>query len=589
MPLKTEQCELLRDFFNHLVEVRSLDATAWLPWLKRIEEDYDDYQEAATFMAFVLPVPQQRLVPPGLVKVAREVVWAVSGISGLPSQKNATNQKAQKTQLKPYLAGGGAIAMHGGRRPVNDLDFNLLARPQLVNFAEGDGPEILKQLNTVVLPRLREVREAEVQLRKQFGSSKKIITDFEPFQVLGRPVTIGTPNWFGVEVSLSLIEPDLARIKPPVVSERYGLTLLDLTDLYNDKLKTVITRRKSGENSLKKVSQDLFDALMVAEMLARESGEDPELSQQMLLTELRRRMPGYLHHNLEHVALHEVADDDLADRMLERLVRTAQAHVRDGERRDRMTSLAHGYALDILQYVESLSEVDYTPTTLPGEQPDHLEQWFTSWNTGPRYGAPRAGDLPKRPSAKLFPGDAFVPDILAAWPPVEKITVTVDGKSLSLPCRQILTVLCRVEGGFRALADSRDDVQVFCAFRMTPTHFYNNFKTLEKAGLVESSDLGLTVTSKGLQVYRDAVLAQPVPQPKSTATLDERLEQLDENMDASEAKLVTFEAALNTLGEDFDETGKALDRLYKRFAEWSEKVDALAKELLEQDTATVDK
>jgi hypothetical protein len=580
MPLNNEERELLHDYFHHLVKVRSLDADAWRPWLNRIEQGHSDYQEAATYLSYVLPASRQKLVPPGLVAVAREVVWAVSGLRGLPSKKPAPT---------PYLAGGAAIALHGGRRPVNDLDFNLLARPQLVSFAESDGVTILDELNNRVLPRLQEVRLAEAALRRKFGSSRKVETEFQPFQILGRPVTIGTESWFGVEVSLSLIEPDLARIKPPVKSEQYGLSLLDLTDLYNDKLKTVITRRKSGENSLKKVSQDLFDALMVAEMLARETGADPDLSQQMLLTELRRRMPGYLHHNLEQVPLHDVSEDDLADRMLERLVRTAQAHVRDGERRDRITSLANGYALDILRYLDTLSRVDHRSTVLPREQPQHLEQWFTTWNTGPRYGAPRATESGKRPSDKLFPSDAFVPDILAVWPPMEKLVITVDDtKKLSLPCRHILTVLCRVEGGFRALADSRDDVQVFCAFRMTPRHFYNAFKTLETLELVRSSLEGLTATDKGLQAYRDAVLAYPLPGSGSQTIPDQ---ELDEAMDAFGAKLAVFEAVLNTLVEELDQSEQKSDQLALRFAEWSQDGDALAVSITadQEDTTTDDK
>jgi hypothetical protein len=576
VPLKAEERDVLRDYFDHLVEVRSLNADAWRPWLARIEQSHSNYQEAATYLSYVLPAPQQKLVPPRLVAVAREVVWAMSGLRGLPSKKPVPT---------PYLAGGAAIALHGGRRPVNDLDFNILARPQLVNFAEADGATILEQLNKLVLPRLREVRQAEAGLRRRFGSSRKVETEFKPFQILGRPVTIGTESWFGVEVSLSLIEPDLARIQPPVRSTQYGLSLLDLTDLYNDKLKTVITRRKSGENSLKKVSQDLFDALMVAEMLARETGTDPDLSQQMLLAELRRRMPGYLHHNLEQVPLHDVPEDDLADRMLERLVRTAQAHVQDGERRNRITSLAHGYALDILRYLDTLSRVGYKPTVLPGEQPQHLEQWFTTWNTGPRYGAPRAAEPGRRPSAKLFPSDAFVPDILAVWPPVEKLTITVDGTNLSRPCRHVLTVLCRVEGGFRALADSHDEVQVFCAFRMTSRHFYNAFLILKKLGLVQDSAEGLAVTDKGLRAYRDAVLAYPLPGSDGQATsgeLDEAMDAFDAKLAAFGAELAGFEAALTVfddefdqLQQEFDQSRQELDQLAQRFAKWSQDVDAL--------------
>lgn len=180
MPLKSEESELLKEYFDHLVKVRSLDAKAWEPWLTRITKSHSDYQKAATYVSYVLPAPQQKLVPPGLVAVAREVVRAVSGLAGLPSEKPVPT---------PYLAGGVAIALHGGRRPVNDLDFNLLARPQLVNFAESDGKTILERLNGVVLPRLQQVRRAEAALRRKFGSSREVITDFKPFKILGRPVT----------------------------------------------------------------------------------------------------------------------------------------------------------------------------------------------------------------------------------------------------------------------------------------------------------------------------------------------------------------------------------------------------------------
>jgi hypothetical protein len=486
--LAEPDAERLREYYAFLVETRDIAPGAYDKVLERIIERYDAYQDAAEQLSFVLPVPSGKLLPKGGLDAAKFFTEMVKGEG-----------------YAAYLAGGSAITLQGGRRPAGDFDFRVDGTGTLKAFKEGEGRTLLNKLNAAAQ---RESKEREDFAKRAPAWMRRAAPpwEFEPFKVLGVDATMGTKKFFGQEVSLTI--SDTAVVSHGALASTSGLSMLSLADLLRDKLKTTISRSKRGEDSVKKVAQDLADGLIVAELLTRESTGTPDLSMQGLLATLKTRVPGYVVNNLELASMQGLPDDDVAARMLERLVRTAGVHASgEGARVDKFESLARSYAIDIVEHVERLATVKAPPTKIPKETMS-LEEWFQKWNTGPNFAPPKKpDDLKAQPPLVGVPQSVGVPQPKGPITAASAISDVLDGApdfmkvgpaEFKSAARKVLYVLQKV-GGTRQLEDSKDAAQVNAAFGLGKAAFSDGYRALLKEQLVKASNEGLTLTPKGHQ------------------------------------------------------------------------------------------
>ncbi|MDC7123265.1 hypothetical protein OMK64_17180 [Cellulomonas fimi] len=402
-----------------------------------------------------------------------------------------------------FLAGGGAIAFHGGHRPVSDLDFRMDPLPGMTTFSGPQGKQVLHMVNRLL--EISKSRRAQGLTFSQFSAAGK------------KALTIGTHDWFSVEVSISLNQgfahgapapralpthsADYVRHVDPTASPTTSVPLLGLTDLLRDKLKTAVTRTKEAEVSHKKVAQDLFDILDLV-LLLRRLGIDP-LDPTSLRQHLRARVDQYRVQNLEppDVDLGALTVVEVAERMLYRLVRTAQAHAVPGPRRDVLLHLSAHSSADVLSVLDEVVGIPLRPRIEVFGELD-VDAWFRTWavqgatteehrrvpgqnpHLGP-YAAP--DDQPD-----VFPGNALVADILAGAPSF----VLADEDLL------ILYVLYRSAGGLRPLVNSRSAIEVMVAFSaaISVKRFSQFFETFGPRGrdqLVQDEPAGLRLLRLG--------------------------------------------------------------------------------------------
>lgn len=401
-----------------------------------------------------------------------------------------------------FLAGGGAIAFHGGHRPVSDLDFRMDPRPGMTTFAGPRGKQVLHMANRLL--EISKSRRAQGLTFSQFSAAGK------------KALTIGTNDWFSVEVSISLSQgfahgapapkalpfhsAAYVRHVDPTASPTKSVPLLDLTDLLRDKLKTAVTRTKEAEVSHKKVAQDLFDILDLV-LLMRSRGVDP-LDPVALRQHLAARVDQYRVQNLEPpgVDLGALTVVKVVERMLHRLVRTAQAHAVPGPRRDVLLHLHAHSSADVLDVLDQLVGLPLGRTIDVFGEFD-VDAWFRRWA---QQGAtpeehqrvpgenPHLGPYAPPDEPDVFPGNALVADILADAPKF----VLADDDLL------ILYVLYRSEGGLRPLVNSRSAIEVMAAFSaaISVKRFSQFFETFGPRGrdqLVRDEAAGLRLLRAG--------------------------------------------------------------------------------------------
>jgi hypothetical protein len=422
-----------------------------------------------------------------------------------------------KQGCKAYLAGGAAIALRGGGRPIADVDLRTDGKPG-DTFASGDGLILLNAINKLLLPRARLDQKVAINEFHRIGEDA---------------VTIGT-NWGDVEVSLTLHQ---GFSHMPLVSLS-GVPALDPLDLVRDKLKTVISRTKRGEASVKKVAQDLFDVLTVVRLLPPEATRDIDA----LVRQFRERSEQYSIANLEQFDLPEhFKGDIMALRMLDRFLFTVRAHLQKGPRQDKLMGLIekHDPALiDPLKHFGSLDLGEIRPGPVPGwsyraywrevsttllhlfagyasearqavvshilDYADELDLrlFFAVWNRDPFDLPPRLAPPRKRP-VHTTPRLMLPPTIVALddLPAIKLLT----GCPVSVKSNEdkVIYILFRSTKGLRKLADSKDEAQVNFAFGMSKNQFSKAFSSLRSLKLVEASDAGLTLTEAGAKYIQE--------------------------------------------------------------------------------------
>lgn len=473
----------LTDFFKHLISVRNLEEETFLPVLSKCVDALfrgeKDYQTIATELAFNLPKPATMLA------IASEFTEGMS-----------------KLGYTIFLAGGGAIRFRGGPRPVADLDFRMDPMPGLTSFGSSHGKELLRMVN-----RLLEISK----------NSREYGLNYSMFSAAGKKaMTIGTHNWFRLEISLSInqafphqdVEPSPFRIHSeeyikhvdPKAKATTTVNLLTLTDLFRDKLKTAITRTKQEEVNYKKVAQDLFDIVSIV-MMFRAQGINV-LDPDVLMGHLRARVDQYKVQNLEPLD-HDIPAFDVekvAMRMLYRLVHTARAHLQEGPRNEIFMSLWSHSSMDVLDALNSLTGINVTGAVAAFDGYD-IAGWFRSWNEqgatdeermkvpSANPGLARLNDSPPEPAA--FDSNVQVAYILERAP---ELAAAHD--------MRIFYILLRSKKYLRNLKNSNDPVEVMAAFSeivsvRSFSRFYGQYNDKSGNGYVKGAKEGLILLEPG--------------------------------------------------------------------------------------------
>ncbi|MCP3101815.1 nucleotidyl transferase AbiEii/AbiGii toxin family protein [Myxococcus sp. K15C18031901] len=413
-------------------------------------------------------------------------------------------EKLMAEDIHVYLSGGAALSWQGGSRPISDLDFRVVASDlECGSFTERQGAAVFDYINEVVLKQLREkFKEAAKRLDKDSSANE--------FEAIGEDViTIGTPNWFGVEISLSLVPwapSETITLEGDDVPE---VEALPLHELRNDKFKAMISRTKRGEDSIKKVAQDLYDFLD-ATVLLDDGGEGHALSMaEHLEAAISARTREYQVANLEGMRLDHLDEEALRELMRARAVLTAQAHLgsqgKGGPRKRMMHQLIESAPKPLKARLWKKLERLCVVSVLP-ESKTRLRPWMAKWNQAPlqgpqRQGMSRVSLLPSTQGQEAHVGDLlemcpedFLVDPLDDYLPAANVDGELRGHML-----QMMRVLF-LSGGFRTLADSKSTVQTLTAVGLTQNQFDKAYKALKKHKLVEGHDEGLFLspTAKAL-------------------------------------------------------------------------------------------
>jgi hypothetical protein len=317
-------------------------------------------------------------------------------------------------------------------------------------------------------------------------------------------------------------------------------------ELRADKLRTMISRTKTGEESVKKVAQDLFDFLDAMDLI--DGRTDSERTADHVADSVTARFGQYRDGNLDGQQLHHLGDQALFDLMLGRAVLTARAHVQHGPRRDALQAII-GDRPRLNDRLEALANLP-----VPGTVVHELRPWMREWNeSGPppgrgsarqqwRPGA-EAGELP--PTESQAPPPPAVSDILDIH--ADDLDANVRGAvpKSSTDLEQVVRVLA-FSGGFRELTDSRDDRQTLESFGLTRSAFGKAFKSLREAGLVAPNAAGLSLTRAGWNLVPTngpsrllgpdgAPLNQPAPErpftPDELNTIEDMSREARANLD----------------------------------------------------------
>jgi hypothetical protein len=489
--------DLLTVFFQHLIKVRNLTAEAFLSRRDKLAERLFkreiDYEAAAIELAMKLPKPVT------LVELAAELT-----------------RNMQALGYRIFLAGGGAIRFRGGPRPIADLDFRMDPQQGLTSFSSFHGKEILKTVN-----RLLELSKV----------SREAGLSYSMFSAAGKKaMTIGTQNWFNVEISISINQafqheaPEPTELRfhskeyveksrrerierektKPAKSEKIKrekfepeeeptrtLNLLSFTDLLRDKLKTAITRTKEGEINYKKVAQDLFDILSIV-VLLREKEHIDVLHPKSLAEHFSHRADQYKIQNLEPPGLDVTTFEieKVVKMMVYRLVRTARSHLVEGPRRDEFLKLQSRSPLEVLDVLKELAGIDISGLLEQFGEFD-IEGWFAKWNIegasleertkrpAPNVDVERLSLSPVAP--ERFPGASLVAHILETAP------ATLDLANNTI---RILYILYKSENYLRPLDNANEPLELIAAFSESISvrnfrEFYNKYSNKEDQGKKE--------------------------------------------------------------------------------------------------------
>ncbi len=385
--------------------------------------------------------------------------------------------------LQTFLSGGGAINWQGGSRPIADLDFRVSAEEVgFNNFYDPKGKAVLQYINQVVLANSRNHHQAHNAQAQEFHPVGK------------DGLTIGTVNWFGVEVSLSVVPSTPRTLATLKGNEQIpNIKALSLEELQRDKLKTMITRTKKGQESVKKVAQDLFDFLDMTRLINEQDGSAKSMSQH-LNDAISHRMDEYTIANLEGMQLHHLSKEDLMELMKARVVLTAQAHTKGGQRAQAFQKLLENnpeLKTELKNLLKRLSKLKITP-----QSKTDLRPWMAAWNDNPFFGPPKKGK-PSRAALQLSQStrsESGVDELLALRP--KDFLKDRIPEQVSVPGKQVLQVLY-LSGGFRALENSQKNIQTLEAFGLTRNQFSKAFTELRILKLVEGKQDGLHLTQQG--------------------------------------------------------------------------------------------
>lgn len=405
-----------------------------------------------------------------------------------------------KFGVTAFLCGGSAITMQGGPRPAGDLDFRVTMDDLgCTTFAEPIGLAALEFLNQCVLPKSR-------QDHKGCGE----VNAFAP--VGGGALTIGTGCWFGVEVSVSIV---YFRPSPLVDAQTLDgglppIRLLSLEDLRADKLKSLITRRKSGKESLAKIAKDLFDFLTVCVLLDREHGElgiEGHLDQAS-----GGKLGEYSFVNHDGRPWHDAPPEKVAQLMKARTVLTAQAHTEEGDRMDAFESLVSTLCeehdtdeqmLGLISEAQGLLD-QLTAIHVPKSLAQPLHGWFEEWNSGPEFAPPQPFQRLKPPEK-----DSELPTDEELLTPAGEILAFADRKRhiaaftrLKLTDSEQTIVLVLLGcGGERALPFRPTGKLTMFRFGLGANQLDRAMKALAMKGLATWTDLGVSLTDKSWQEF----------------------------------------------------------------------------------------
>ncbi|MFL6124510.1 nucleotidyl transferase AbiEii/AbiGii toxin family protein, partial [Actinophytocola sp.] len=424
----------------------------------------------------------------------------------------------------PFLSGGAALGYQGGVRPPKDLDFRITASEAgFKDFSEPGGKDFLKFLNQSAKQGLQNDYRAKLGAGEvPRGAS---IGEFAPLRRSGAGSTsMGSLNILGQEISLTVVpndRPNTTRLGGDGPGK--DIHVLTPDELAADKLRTMISRTKTDQDSVKKVAQDVFDVLDAFDVADRQAGRSGDTTATQVKAGLAARAGEYSETNILGSKLQHWTGEDLHDLMTGHAVLTAQAHLKNGERRRALEKLLddvkewggqeHADRMwDRLEKFASMPVRDEVKTALRPLMADWDDR--AQYGPGPeargsgrpevRWGA-APGDEPVTGAETVFPAPP-VGDLLKIHGDdiagnVRDKLVEKDPKLAKKPhstahAPQIMRVPA-LSGGFLPLLDHRENVQTLEAFGQTKSEFAKGYQQLKDAGLVAPGPEGLRLRKAG--------------------------------------------------------------------------------------------
>ncbi|HAA17032.1 MAG TPA: hypothetical protein DCE41_37100 [Cytophagales bacterium] len=383
--------------------------------------------------------------------------------------------------LTVYLSGGGALGYQGGHRPIADLDFRVSSSSaKFTSFHEPRGIAVLKYINQVLLTNERSSHRIQNAV-------------VDEFRTIGKDgLTIGTDNWFGIEVSLSVVPSEQKTEMLEGSDDVPAIPALPLNEIMSDKLKTMISRTKKGKASVKKVSQDLFDFLDTIFLISKNYNFSIK---EYLDYAIFSRMGQYVVANLEGIQLHHLHEEDLNELMSARAVLTAKAHLKNGIRNKAFKKLVSKYNTEVLGLLTKLANVN-----VQDYMKSELRPWMKEWDDNPFFGPPKKGKPSRLAITKgNKEQDTSSVDYLESIAPEGFL----DRELLNIKndhSKKVLKLLV-LSGGFRILDDSKNNIETLEAFGLTRNQFNTAYTELRNLGYVTGEVDGLHLTEEGRAVF----------------------------------------------------------------------------------------
>jgi hypothetical protein len=246
-----------------------------------------------------------------------------------------------------YLSGGGAISLFAQHRAINDLDFRIEAAQLGGDTSWYDEPEEADGD--------WEPSENLEALNDKTGQNfENVPRGVKPNATNSRTAGVTNYKRSGAEVSITIV----GSARETVKDQKTGLTRLLKDELLSDKLKTIISRNKSGDEYVKKVSQDIYDALVVYKSNYE---DDEEADTEVLKDHLSDRANEYRQSNTEEGEdkefVKEMGVESLVARMFNRLVLTIR-EILDSE--EELQALVKGKG-DLGAILDSIAEHEVLP------------------------------------------------------------------------------------------------------------------------------------------------------------------------------------------------------------------------------------